>query len=93
MVTWKPPKEIVFGEGKNRAVFPVKVVTLAEFQRELQEHFGLGRKNKVPRAVWCTDCDTLYLREDRRRTEGFRHDFLHELDHAYIDWRGQHFEP
>lgn len=95
---WKPPKRVVFGVGRVAWTVTVIVLRLSDFERAYYENCSScgtrvrGKTQGLPCAFWCDTRRTIHLREDRRGLDTFRTDFTHELDHAYIDWRGFTYE-
>lgn len=88
---WKPPKEVVFGEGRTLKRITVKVCKLSEFHKTMREQ-DPDHKGRLHCAWYCDDDKTLYLRADRMNGPEGRIDFLHELHHAYIEWAGEFYE-
>lgn len=90
-MTFRPPRSVVFGSGRRRWKLTVSVLRLADYESRHREHFP-GPRSKLSRAFWCSCCRVIWLRADRMSLPSAPQDFLHELDHAYVDWRGEHYE-
>lgn len=90
MTRFRPPRAETFGSGKRKWTIQVRALEPSAFEAAWIDHFPMDPDPL--HSFWCDCHHTIWLRASRMAGPEGRIDFMHELDHAYIDWRGRNHE-